>query len=128
MSLVHSSAAKQAATDAVTALLNVGGAGKLVIKDGSGVALVTFVLNTTAFGSAAATGIATANAINSVTAENGGDAATFEAQNNAGVTVLSGSVGYLGAASDLTLQQDDAHISGGQAISVSSWTYRAVPT
>ena len=128
MSLTHSAAAKQAATDAVTTLLNAGGAGKLVIKDGGGVTLVSFSLNATAFAAAAATGIATANAISSVTAAATGTAATFEAQNNAGTVVWSGAVGYTGASSDLTLQQGDAHISSGQTVSVSSWTYRAVPT
>jgi hypothetical protein len=128
MALTHSNAARQAATDAVTALLNAGGAGKLVIKDGSAVTLVTFAINATAFGAAAATGIATANAISNVAATASGTAATFEAQNNAGTVVWSGAVGYTGATSDLTLQQLDEHISGGQTVSVSSWTYRAVPT
>lgn len=127
MALTHSSAAKQAATDAVTALLNAGGAGKLVIKDGSNNVLVTFALNATAFGAAASSGIATANAISNVSATASGTAATFEAQNNAGTVVWSGAVGYTGATSDLTLQQTDAHVSGGQTVAVASWTYRAVP-
>ena len=69
MAVTHSTAARNAATDAVTALI--GASGKLVFRTSGtvsapGTAVATLSLSATAFG-ASATGTATANAITSDT-------------------------------------------------------------
>lgn len=128
-----STAARNAAADAVTALLNVGGAGSLRIYAGTPPAdvnaalsgntlLAQLALGATAFG-AASNGVATANPIsNDASADASGTATFFRLLNNAGTPVIQGSVGTSGA--DLNLDTVAIVITG--VVSVSSLTYTQV--
>lgn len=107
MALKISNAAAKAAVDAVTALLNAGGAGLLRIYSGtepadadtalsSNTVLADFDLAADAFGDAADTNpgaAATADTIDDVNASNSGTATFFRLLNNAGVAVIQGTVG-----------------------------------
>ena len=123
-----SDTAANAATDAVTALLNNG---YLRIYDGTQAAnantavgaqvkLAELRFGATAFGAAAA-GIATANAITSdSSADATGTATWFRALKSDGTTVVfDGSVGTSGA----NLNLNSVAISSGAAVSVSAFTY-----
>jgi len=123
-----SDTAANAATDAVTALLNNG---YLRIYDGTQAAnantavgaqvkLAELRFGATAFGAAAA-GIATANAITSdSSADATGTATWFRALKSDGTTVVfDGSVGTSGA----NLNLNSVAISAGAAVSVSAFTY-----
>lgn len=102
------SAARNAACDAVTALLNAGGAGKIKIYSGtvpadvnaslgSAVLLATLTFSSTAFAAAVA-GVATANAITSDTsAAASGTGSFYRITNNAGTAVAQGTVGTSGS-------------------------------
>lgn len=117
MTLNVSNVAAKAALDAVTALLNSGGAGKLRIYSGTmptdtdtalsgNTLLVDFALNATAFaGSTDAAPGATA-AGNSVTGVNASATATatfFRLLNNAGTAVAQGTVTATGGGGDCTV-------------------------
>ena len=123
-----SDTAANAATDAVTALLNNG---YLRIYDGTQAAnantavgaqvkLAELRFGATAFGAAAA-GIATANAITSdSSADATGTATWFRALKSDGTTVVfDGWVGTSGA----SLNLNSVAISAGAAVSVSAFTY-----
>lgn len=124
-----STAARNAAVDAITALLNAGGAGTVKIYTGTQPAgpgtavgaqtlLGTLTLTATAFG-AASGGTATAAAITSDTsADATGTATWFRAASGAGTAVIDGSVGT--ATSDMIL--DSVSIIAGGTIAVTSWT------
>lgn len=97
MSVTHPTAARNAATDAVTALI--GASGKLVFRlagtvGSPGTAVATLNLSATAFG-AAATGTATANAISSDTNATGNASAVANAslQTSGGTLVIHCDVG-----------------------------------
>ena len=123
-----SDTAANAATDAVTALLNNG---YLRIYDGTQAAnantavgaqvkLAELRFGATAFGAASA-GIATANAITAdSSADATGTATWFRALKSDGTTVVfDGSVGTSGA----NLNLNSVAISSGAAVSVSAFTY-----
>ncbi len=114
--------------DAVTALLNTGGAGSVKIYDGTQPAnpgtaittqnlLVTLTFNATAFGASAA-GVATANAIVSGTAGNTGTATWARLASGAGTAVMDMTVGSSGT--DIVLPS--ATINSGNTVSISSFT------
>lgn len=110
--------ARNAACDAVTALLNVGGAGRLRLKAGA-TTICDIVLNATAFG-AASTGVATANGFpKTQAAAAGGTIDNFELQNNAGTVVVSGAVASSG--SDINI--DNPTVVNGQNITINSLTH-----
>ena len=126
----------KAMCDALTALLDAGGAGTLQIYDvGGGVPadcdvaisdqtlLAELTLSATAFGAAAdATpgAVCTAAAITDDTsADATGTAAFFRAANNAGTAVIQGTCGTSGA--DMNL--DSLSIVAGGTVSISSWTF-----
>ena len=124
MAIVHANAAKQAATDAITALVNVGGAGRIDICDGATVlAAITFEVD--AFGDAAATGIATLDigAGKSAVAGADGTADGFKVYSGTPALIFSGSAGLAGASPDLVL--DNTSILTGQTVSITSFTYNA---
>lgn len=91
-----STAARNAAADAITALLNVGGAGSIKFYTSGAVLLATCPLSATSFGAAAA-GVATANAITAdSSADANGTADNYAICNNAGTVVITGTVGTSG--------------------------------
>lgn len=125
-------AAQQASADAVTALLNTGGAGNLKIYSGSqpadadtapsGTLLATIALAADAFGDANSSGVSTmASAPRSGTGAAAGTAGCFTAESGAGTKVWSGTVTATGGGGDLTL--DNISIAVGQAVSITSLTY-----
>jgi hypothetical protein len=132
-----SNAAAIAALDAVVDLFDVGGAGTVVIYDGTQptnpdvavstqTALATITLNTTAFGDAADdTGKATATvnespALTDSSADNTGTASWFRVFNNGGTPVLDGSAGEDADSTDMTL--DNKSINSGQSVTITDWT------
>jgi hypothetical protein len=127
MSVTHTTAAKNAATDAVTALI--GASGNLVFRlagtvGSPGTAVATLPLSSTAFG-AASSGTATANAITSDTnaAGNASPVATATLQTSGGTVVIHCAVAAL--ASDINLS-NGLTIAAGDTVSCSSLTYAAL--
>lgn len=128
MTLLISTTARNAATDAVVDLLDAGGAGSIEIRTGTqpadpgtaatGTLLVTLALSATAYGSSV-TGTATLNAVTSGTAVASGTAGWFRAKSGAGTAIFDGSVGTTGAELNLN---STAVISGG-SVGVSSGSY-----
>jgi len=123
-------AAQNAAADAVVDLVDVGGAGSLRIYSGTAPAtanaalsgntlLAQLTMSATAFGSASS-GVATAAAITQdSSADATGTATFFRILSGGGTVVIQGEVGTSGA--DLNL--NSVAISSGAAVSVSSLTY-----
>lgn len=127
MAVTHSTAALNAATDAVTALI--GSSGNLVFRlTGSvglpGTAVATLPLSTDAFGDASS-GTATANAITSDTNATGNASAVATAtlETSGGTVVIHCAVGSSGS---------DINMSGGltvaaaDTVSCSSLTYKSI--
>lgn len=123
-------AARNAAADAVVDLVDVGGAGSLRIYDGTMPAdanaslsgnnlLAQLTMSATAFGVAAA-GVATAAAITQdSSADASGTASFFRVLSGGATVVMQGSAGTSSA--DLIL--NSVAISAGAAVSVSAFTY-----
>lgn len=124
-------AARNAACDAVTALVNAGGAGTLRIYSGtmpadanaalsSNTLLAQLTMSATSFG-AASSGVATANAITADSSADATGTATFFRilAGNGTTVVIQGSVGT--SAADLIL--NSTSITVGAAVSVSALTY-----
>lgn len=128
MAVTHSTAARNAATDAVTALLGVSGRLVFRISPSSvaapGTAAATLVLSATGFG-AAATGTATANAITSDTNATGNASAVAFAtlQTSAGVVVIHCAVGSAGSDINMT---PSLVVAAGDTVACSSLTYTAL--
>jgi len=120
----HAQAAKQAATDAVTALLD---GGSLEILDGVTV-LAVLPLSATAFGAADSNGLATANAITADdSADASGTADGWQAKNSGGTVVMSGDARATADPDNgEELVLDNTAIAAGQRVSISSWTYKAL--
>jgi hypothetical protein len=125
MAITHSTAARNAAANAILAILNTGSgtaAGKLVFKTTGGSVLSTLPLSTTAFG-AASSGVATANAITSDGAAAGtGTATKFELQDRDGNPTVLGAVGN-GSGGDINLSSNV--ITAGDTVAMTSLTYTA---
>jgi hypothetical protein len=120
MATTISTAARNAACNAIVDLLDDGGgAGKLVIQTSGDATLATLTLAATSFG-AAATGVATAATISAQNATGTGTAAKFIATDSADATVISGSVTATGGGGDITL--DSLSIESGQSVEITSWT------
>lgn len=127
-----SNAGAKAALNALTALLNVGGAGYIEIRTGSpptnvedaatGTLLATLPLNATSFGAATDANpgaLATANAItDDSSADATGTAGWFRAYNNAGTGVIQGNCGT--SAADMIMATTS--IVASAAVSITSWT------
>jgi hypothetical protein len=128
MAVTHSTAARNAATDAVTALI--GANGRLVFRispstvAAPGTAVATLNLSATAF-PAAVTGTATANAISSDTnaAGNASAVAFATLQTNGGTVVIHCQVAA--SASDINMT-NGLTVAAGDTVSCSSLTYTAL--
>lgn len=117
MALQISNVAAKAAMDAVTALCNAGGVGKLRIYSGTkptdvdtalsgNTLLIDFALAATAFGAstdANPNALATAAAITGVNASATGTATFYRLLNNAGTAIEQGTVTATGGGGDCTL-------------------------
>lgn len=127
MAVTHTTAARNAATDAVTALI--GASGKLKFRlsgtvGAPGTAVATLSLSATAFG-ASATGTATANAITSDTnaTGNASPVATATLETSGGTVVIHCAVAASGSDINLT---NGLTIAAGDTVSCSSLTYTAL--
>ncbi len=127
MAVTHSTAARNAATDAVTALI--GTSGNLVFRlsgtvGSPGTAVATLPLSATAFG-ASSSGTATANAITSDTNATGNASAVATAtlQTSGGTVVIHCAVGSSGSDINMT---NGLTVASGDTVSCSSLTYTAL--
>lgn len=127
MAVTHSTAARNAATDAVTALI--GASGKLVFRlagtvGSPGTAVATLNLSATAF-AAASSGTATANAISSDTnaTGNASPVATATLQTSGGTVVIHCAVAA--SSSDINMT-NGLTVAAGDTVSCSSLTYTAL--
>lgn len=127
MAVTHSTAARDAATDAVTALI--GASGKLAFRltgtvgsPGAVVALLSF--SATAF-AASSTGTATANTISADTnaTGNASPVATATLQTSAGTVVIHCAVAASGSDINMT---NGLVVAAGDTVSCSSLTYTAL--
>ena len=117
MAITHSTAARNAATDAVTALI--GASGKLAFRltgtvGSPGTVVATLSLSSTAFG-ASSSGTATANAITSDT--------NATLQTSGGTVVIHCAVA--GSGSDINMT-NGLTVASGDTVSCSSLTYTAL--
>lgn len=127
MAVTHSTAARNAATDAVTALIGASGilAFRLTGTVGSpGTIAASLNLSATAFG-ASSSGTATANAIttNTNVAGNASPVATATLQTSGGTVVIHCAVAASG--SDINVS-NGLTFASGDTVSVSSLTYTAL--
>ena len=127
MAVTHSTAARNAATDAVTALI--GASGKLKFRlsgtvGSPGTAVATLSLSTTAF-AAASSGTATANAITSDTNATGNASAVATAtlETSGGTVVIHCAVAASGSDINMT---NGLTVASGDTVSCSSLTYTAL--
>lgn len=127
MAVSHSTAARNAATDAVTALI--GASGQLAFRlsgtvSAPGTVVATLSLSATAFG-ASATGTATANAITSDTnaTGNASPVATATLQTSGGTVVIHCAVAASGSDINMT---NGLTVAAGDTVSCSSLTYTAL--
>jgi len=130
MAVTHSTAARNAATDAVTNLL--GGTAKLVFRlsgtvSAPGTAVATLSMSATAFGASGTptAGTATANAITSDTnaTGNASPVATATLQTGAGTVVIHCAVAASGSDINMT---NGLTVASGDTVSCSSLTYTAL--
>lgn len=128
MAVTHSTAARNAATDAVTNLIGVSG--KLVFRispssvASPGTAVATLSLSATAFG-AASSGTATANAITADTnaTGNASPVAFATLETSVGTVVIQCSVAASGSDINMT---NGLTVASGDTVSCSSLTYTAL--
>jgi len=127
VAVTHSTAARNAATDAVTALI--GANGRLAFRltgtvSAPGTVVALLPLSATAFG-ASSSGTATANAITSDTNATGNASAVATAtlQTNAGVVVIHCAVAASGSDINMT---NGLVVAAGDTVSCSSLTYTAL--
>jgi hypothetical protein len=128
MAVTHSTAARNAATDAVTALI--GTSGNLVFRispssvASPGTAVATLPLSATAFG-ASSSGTATANAITSDTnaTGNASPVAFATLQTSGGTIVIHCAVAASGSDINMT---NGLTVAAGDTVSCSSLTYTAL--
>lgn len=127
MAVTHSTTARNAATDAVTALIGTSGNLKFRLTGtvgAPGTAVATLPLSATAFG-ASSSGTATANSITSDTNATGNASAVATAtlETSGGTVVIHCAVGSSG--SDINLS-GGLVIGAGDTVSCSSLTYTAL--
>ena len=128
MAVTHSTAARNAATDAVTALIGASGNLKFRLAGNvgaPGTAVATLPLSATAFG-ASSSGTATANAIttDSNATGNASPVATATLETAAGTVVIHCEVAASG--SDINMS-NGLTVAAGDQVSCSSLTYTALP-
>lgn len=127
MAVTHSTAARNAATDAVTALIGASGNLKFRLTGtvgAPGTAVATLPLSADAFGDSAS-GTATANAITSDTNATGNASAVATAtlETSAGTVVIHCAVAA--SASDINMT-NGLTVASGDTVSCSSLTYTAL--
>ncbi|MBY0498915.1 MAG: hypothetical protein K2Q14_07070 [Gammaproteobacteria bacterium] len=127
MAVTHSTAARNAATDAVTALIGASGNLKLRLAGNigaPGAVVATLPLSADAFGDSS-NGIATANAISSDTnaAGNASPVANATLETSGGTVVIHCAVGASGSDINMT---GGLTIAAGDTVEVSSLTYTAL--
>jgi len=126
MAVTHSTAARDAATLAVTNLISTSG--KLVFRTSPstvaapGTAVATLTFSATAFGTPSS-GTATANAITSDTNAAGGTVAFATLQTSGGTVVIHCAVAASGSDINLT---GGLNVTAGDTVSCSSLTYTAL--
>ncbi len=127
MAVTHSTAARNAATDAVTALISTSG--KLVFRlsgtvSAPGTAVATLSLSSTAFASSSS-GTATANAITADTnaTGNASPVATATLETSGGTVVIHCAVAASGSDINMT---NGLTVASGDTVSCSSLTYTAL--
>lgn len=126
MALTHTTAVRNAATDAVVDLIDGGSGdanGDLVFMTSGDVAVATLAMSNPAFG-ASSSGTATASAITSDTNAAGGTVAKFKLQNRSNTEILQGSVTATSGGGDIELSSTS--VGAGDTVSVSSLTYTAL--
>ena len=127
MAVTHSTAARNAATDAVTALIGASGNLKFRLSGtigAPGTAVATLPLSATAF-AASSSGTATANAITSDTNATGNASAVANAslETSGGTLVIHCAVAA--SASDINMT-NGLTVASGDTVSCSSLTYTAL--
>lgn len=127
MAVTHSTAAQNAATDAVTALLGASAHLKLRLSGtiGSpGAIVANLVMSATPFG-ASSSGTATANAITSDTNATGNASAVANAslQTSGGTLVIHCAIAASGSDINMT---NGLTVAAGDTVSCSSLTYKAL--
>lgn len=126
-----STAARNAAVDAITALLNAGaGPGYIELRTGAqpasvgaaatGTLLATSLLDDPAFGAAAAGSGAAAGLPNTAAGVAAGDAGWFRAYDDNDVGIIDGSVTATGGGGDMEL--NTVTISVGVDVDITAWT------
>lgn len=130
-----SKSAANAALDALTALVNAGGAGTLTVHTGSqpseaadgnsGTLLATLGLSADAFGTASSSGTAARSIANTITSPSGGAVAAgvpgyYRVRNFNGDVVFQGSAGGASSGSELAFSFSPFTVGG--AVAVSSFT------
>lgn len=125
MTIKIGTSSRNAACDAVTALLN---GGSVEVRTGTrpanpaaaatGTLIVTLTLPNPAF-PAASVGVATANAITGVAAAASGTASWFRAKSSGSVAIIDGDVAT--SASDMVIQ--NTSVNSGQIVTITSWTH-----
>lgn len=130
-----SKSAANAALDALTALVNAGGAGTITVHSGSqpsepavpdsGTLLATLGLASDAFGTASNSGSAARSIANTITSPSGGAAAAgvpgyYRVRNFNGDVVFQGSAGGATSGSELSFSLSPFTVGG--AVAVSSFT------
>jgi hypothetical protein len=128
MAVTHSTAARNAATDAVTALIGTSGRLRFRLSGtvGSpGTSVANLALSATAFG-ASSSGTATANAITSDTnaTGNASPVATATLETSGGTVVIHCAVAASGSDINMT---NGLTVANGDTVSCSSLTYTALP-
>jgi len=123
MAVTLSTAARNAACDAIVDLADVGTTdanGDLVIMTAGDVEIATLALSDPAFG-ASVSGVSTANTITSDTNATGGTAALFKVVDKDNTEVWRGTVGATGSGADLELSA--LVIGAGDTVTVTSFTF-----
>ena len=127
MAVTHSTAARNAATDAVTALIAASGKLKFRLSgtvSAPGTAVATLALSATAFG-ASATGTATANAITSDTNATGNASAVANATLETAAAVVVIHCAVAASASDINMT-NGLVVNAGDTVTCTSLTYTAL--
>lgn len=127
MAVTHSTAARNAACNAVVDILDTGSgdaAGDLFIMTSGNVEVALLSLSNPAFGNASS-GTATANAITSDTSADGGTAAKAALRDRDNNQTIMGSVTASGGGGDFIIS--NTSVGAGDTVSCSSLTYSAPP-
>lgn len=125
MAVTHPTAVRNAIADLVVDGIDAGAAaGTLEFQTAGSVEVATLTFSDPAFG-AAASAIATANAITSDTNATGGTITKAVLQDSDGVDKILCSVTATGGGGDIELSSTS--VSAGQTVGVSSLTYTACP-